>query len=74
MPPENIRKSRDFYVFRAIDRHISKEQKSIFSLGNFNISFLNYNEHNQTNEFLDSLASNSLLPLILQQIRITSHR
>ena len=33
---------------------------------------MNYNEHNQTNEFLDSLASNSI-PLILQPTRITSH-
>ena len=34
---------------------------------------MNYNEHNQTNEFLDSLASNSCIPLILQPTRITSH-
>ena len=38
--------------------NISKEQKSIFLVGDFNVNFLNYNEHNQTNEFLDSLASN----------------
>ena len=35
--------------------------------------FLNYNEHNETKEFLDSLASNSFMPLILQPTRITSH-
>ena len=57
---------------------ISKEQKSIFLLGDFNVNLLNYNEHNQTNEFLDSLASNSfillpLFPLILQPTRITSY-
>ena len=34
---------------------------------------MNYNEHNRTNEFLDSLASNSFIPLILQPTRITSH-
>ena len=39
---------------------ISKEQKSVFLLADFNVNLLNYNEHNQTNEFLDSLASNSL--------------
>ena len=38
-----------------------------------NVDLLNYNEHNQTNEFLDSLASNSFIPLILQPTRITSH-
>ena len=53
--------------------NISKEKKSIFLLGDFNVNRLNYNEHNQTNEFLDSLASNSFIPLILQPTRITSH-
>ena len=53
--------------------NIFKEQKSIFLLGDFNVNLLNYNEHNQTNEFLDSLASNSFIPLILQPNRITSH-
>ena len=38
--------------------NISKEQKSIFLLRDFNVNLLNYNVHNQTNEFLDSLASN----------------
>ena len=51
----------------------SKEQKSIFLLGDFNINLLNYNEHNQTKEFLDSPASNSFIPLILQPIRMNSH-
>ena len=52
--------------------NISKEQKSISLLGDFNVNFLNYNEHDQTNEFLDSLASNSFTPLILQPTRITN--
>ena len=34
---------------------------------------MNYNEYNQINEFFDSLASNSLIPLILQRTRTTSH-
>ena len=53
--------------------NIFKEQKSIFLLGDVNVNLLNYNEHNETNEFLDSLASNSFIPLVLQPIRITSH-
>ena len=51
----------------------SKEQKSTFLLGDFNGNLLNYNEHNPTNEFSVSLASNSFLPLTLQPTRITSH-
>ena len=42
-------------------------------IGDYNVNLLSYNEHNQTNEFLDSLTSNSLIPLILQPARITSH-
>ena len=53
--------------------NISKEQKSIFLLGDFNVNLLNYNEHNPTNEFLDSLVSNSFIPINLQPTRITSH-
>ena len=51
--------------------NISKDQKSIFLLGHFNVNLLNYNEHNPTNKFLDSLVSNSFIPLILQPTRIT---
>ena len=53
--------------------NISKEQNSVFLLGDFNVNLLNYNEHNPTNEFLDSLASNSFTPLMLQPTRIASH-
>ena len=52
---------------------ISKEQKSVFLLGHFNINLLNCNVHNPTYKFSDSLASNSFLPYILQPTRITSH-
>ena len=45
--------------------NISKEQKSIFLLGDFNVNLLNYNENNEINEFLDYLASNPFIPLIL---------
>ena len=52
---------------------VSKEQKSVSLLGDFNFNPLNYSNHNPTNEFLDSLASNSFVPYILQQTRLTSH-
>ena len=34
---------------------------------------MNYNDHQPTNDFLDSLASNSIIPYILHPTRITSH-
>ena len=42
-------------------------------LRDFNVNLLNYNEHNQANEFLDSVASNSFIPLMLQPTRIATH-
>ena len=53
--------------------NISKEQKSVFLLGDFNVNLLNYNKPNQTNEFSDYIASNSFITLILQPTRITNH-
>ena len=52
---------------------IPKEQKSVPLLGDFNVNLLNYNQHNETNEFLDSLASTSFILLVLHPTRITSH-
>ena len=56
-----------------LSENISNEQKCIFLPGGFNVNLLDYNEHNQANEFLDSLASNSFISLILQPTTITSH-
>ena len=53
------------YLINQLLDKISKEQKQIFLLGDFNIDLLNYNEHQSTNEFLESLASNSISPYIL---------
>ena len=52
---------------------VSKEQKQTFLLGDFNINLLNYNVHQPTNDFLDSLPSTSIIPYILQPKRLTSH-
>ena len=52
---------------------VSKEQKSVYLLGDCNVNLLNYNDHPHTNEFLDSVASNSVIPNILQPTRITDH-
>ena len=55
--------------FNELLENISKEQRSIFLIRDFkNVNLLNYNEHNQTNELLESLALNSLIPLTLQPI------
>ena len=62
-PSMNLNDFNTKYLNNLLDK-ISKEQKSVFLLGNFNVNLLNYNNHNPTNEFLDSLASNSFVPYI----------
>ena len=52
---------------------VSQKQKQIFLLGYFNINLLNYNIYQPANGFLDSLASDSIIPYILQPKRLTSH-
>ena len=61
------------YLINQLLDTISKEQKQFFFLGDFNFNLINYNEHQPTNEFLDSLATNCIIPYILQPLRLTSH-
>ena len=51
------------YLNNLFDK-VSNKQKSVFLLGDFNINLLNYHNHNPTNKFLDSLASNFFVPYI----------
>ena len=60
-------------ILNNLLKKINQEQKAVFLLGDFNIDLMHYNEHKPTNEFLDSLASNSYLPYIIQPSRHTSH-
>ena len=71
-PSMNLTDFNCNYLNKLLE-NISKEQKSIFLFGDFNVTLLNSNKHNQTNKFLDSVASNSFIPLILQPTRITDH-
>lgn len=60
------------YLNNHFDK-ISKEQKSVFLLGDFNVKLLNFDNHKHTNEFLDSLVSSSFIPYIFQPTWVTSH-
>ena len=61
------------YYLNPLSEKILKEQKTIFLLGDFNVDLLKYEQHKATNEFLDSLPSNMVLPYIIQLSRINSH-
>ena len=51
----------------------TKEQNDCYLVGDFNIDLLKYQQHTSTNDFLDVMYSNSLLPMINRPSRITSH-
>ena len=51
----------DSFINQLLD-NILKQQKQTFLLGDFNINLVKYNEQQPTNQFLDSLASNSIIP------------
>ena len=71
-PPMDLNDFNINYLNKLLNK-VPKEQKSVFLPGDFNANFLNYNNHNLTNEFLDSLTSNSFFPYVLQPTRLTSH-
>ena len=49
------------YLNNLLDK-VSKEQKFVFLLGDFNVNLLHYNNDNPANDFLNSLSSNSSVP------------
>ena len=68
----NINEFNDDYINELLDK-LSKENKIIFLLGDFNINLLNYDIHLPTNEFLDSFSSHNFLSHILQPSRVTTN-
>ena len=68
----NTNEFNDDYLNELLDK-LSKENETIFLLGDFNINLLNYDIHPSTNEFLDSLSSHNFLPHILQPSRVTTN-
>ena len=60
----NINEFNDDCLNELLDK-LSKENKTLFLLGDFNINLLNYDIHPSTNEFLDSLSSHYFLLNIL---------
>ena len=61
----------DNYLNILLDK-LSKENKSVFRLGHFNVDLLKY-KHAPANEFLDSLSSHMFLPYIVQPTRISTN-
>ena len=47
--------------------------KSCYIMGDFNIDLMKNNTHKPTNDFINMMFSNALIPLINKPTRITSH-
>ena len=60
-------------ILSQIFEIMSKEQKQVFLLEDFNINLSNYNDCQPTSDFLESLACNSFIAYILHQTRINNH-
>ena len=50
---------------------LHKENKTIYIMGDYNISLLNSHTHNPTGSFLDTMYSHMLYPLITRPTRVT---
>ena len=54
-------------------QRMSGENKTLYTMGDFNMNLLNYENHHPTNNFLETLYSYSLTPLITKPTRITEN-
>ena len=52
---------------------LNPNSREIDIFGDINIDFLKYNEHSQTEEFLDMLFANNVLPIITKPTTLTDH-
>ena len=66
----DIKEFNDFYLHPFLEK-ISNEKKNIFLMGDFNINLLNINIDNNVTEFFDIMASNLLIPFIINPTRVT---
>jgi hypothetical protein len=60
------------YLYEAIDK-IYRESKFCSIMGDFNLNLLNFESHNPTGEFVNTLASYCFQPCIVKRTRITDH-
>jgi len=57
----------------ALLKNLNQKKYQIFILGDINIDFLKCNTHSLTEDYLEMLYTNNMLPVITKPTRITSH-
>ena len=60
------------YFYAALDK-ISNESKLCSIMGDFNLNLLNFESHNPTGDFINTLTSYCFQPCIIKPTRITDH-
>ena len=58
---------------KTIIKSLSNRKQHVYIIGDVNINFLRYNEHANTEDYLNMLYSNNFLPLITKPTRLTDH-
>lgn len=71
--PPNQNLSLFLHKFNEILFKISKNDKTCFVMGDFNLNTLCLSEHPPTHEFFESLFTHLLFPLINRPMHITAH-
>ena len=56
-----------------IIEQVNRTRKTLCLMGDFNIDLLKYNNHAKTNNFIDNLIANGMIPLVTKPTRITDH-
>ena len=60
-------------VLTLILRKVNREKKLLYITGDYNINLLNINTHKGTSDFVNTLYSHSVYPLINKPMRITKY-
>ena len=71
-PKHEVSDFTNHFITPLLDK-LSNENKDIIIRDDFNINWINYNDHKNTGNFLHTIYSQSLLPYITTPPRITRH-
>lgn len=58
---------------KTIIKSLNNRKQHVYIIGDVNINLLRYNEHTNTEDYLNMLYSNNFLPLITKPTRLTDH-
>ena len=71
-PKHEVSDFTNHFTTPLLDK-LSNETTDIMTMDDFNINWINYNDHKNTGNFLDTIYSQSLLPYTTTPPRITRH-